>query len=242
MTARIVLNERSLRNAWTAVDHGEFSCTDGELTLVPSPIDHRLDYDTTLSLIRRYGTCSSFADMADQSFLAASGLPATTTEATVRMTLEMDYCTESECGMWSGSLRIETTLNWSDANNIHHNLPVVTTARAFPADLVQGLSATDQVVGFVTAAVASVNANLALISTTWKALVGSPYQSVPNPDAIVALRPAEMPCGATLIGDSMGSSLIYQAIPSSSMPGLWLVETEHGPLYLDPDHTYRVIR
>lgn len=242
MTARIILDKQSLRTAWTSVDHDEFSCTEGELTLVPAPIDYRLDYDTTLSLIRRYETCSSFADMVDQPFLTISGLPVTATEATAQMTLEMDYHTQLDCGMWTGRLRIETTLNWSDADNIHHNLPVVTTERAFPADLVRGLSATDQIVDFVTAAVGAANANLALTNTAWAALAEKPHQPEPHADRIVYLRPAEMPTGATLVGDSMGSSVIHEATPSAAMPSLWLVETEHGPLYLDPDHTYRVIQ
>ena len=241
MTAQIAIDQQLLRKAWASVDHDEFSGTEGELTLVPAPIDYRLDYDTTLSLIRRYETCSSFADMVGQPLLTVSGLPATATEATAQMTLEMDYYTESECGMWSGSLRIETALNWSDANNNHH-LPVVTSARAFPADLVRGLSATDQIVDFVTAAVGSANANLTLISTAYAALTRNPHQPTPTADTIVHLRPAEMPNGAALVGESRGTSVIHEASPSATMPGLWLVETEHGPLYLDPDLTYSVIQ
>lgn len=38
----------------------------------------------------------------------------------------------------------------------------------------------------------------------------------------------------TLVGDAGGESLVYDAQPSSSNPGLWLVSTEHGHLLIDP--------
>lgn len=44
-----------------------------------------------------------------------------------------------------------------------------------------------------------------------------------------------------LVGESGGLSAVYGAKPSSAMPGLMTVETEHGPLYLDPDCEYSVI-
>lgn len=45
-----------------------------------------------------------------------------------------------------------------------------------------------------------------------------------------------------LVGESGGLSAIYEnAEPSSSMPGIWRVETEHGPLYLDPDEDQDVL-
>lgn len=44
-----------------------------------------------------------------------------------------------------------------------------------------------------------------------------------------------------LVGDSGGLSAVYEAEPSDAMPGLMCVETEHGPLYLDPDHPYPVL-
>lgn len=43
-----------------------------------------------------------------------------------------------------------------------------------------------------------------------------------------------------LVGESGGLSAVYDSAPSSAMPGLTWVETEHGPLYLDPDHEYAV--
>lgn len=45
----------------------------------------------------------------------------------------------------------------------------------------------------------------------------------------------------TLVGESGGLSSIYSVSPSSSLPGLLVVETEHGPLYLDPDMEYDVL-
>lgn len=45
----------------------------------------------------------------------------------------------------------------------------------------------------------------------------------------------------TLVGESGGLSSIYHNSFSSAMPGLTLIMTEHGPLYLDPDHTYAVL-
>lgn len=47
--------------------------------------------------------------------------------------------------------------------------------------------------------------------------------------------------GDTLIGESGGHSQIYEVNPSSSLPGLIAVETEHGFLYLDPDEEYVVL-
>jgi hypothetical protein len=44
-----------------------------------------------------------------------------------------------------------------------------------------------------------------------------------------------------LVGESGGLSAIYEVGASSAMPGLVRVETEHGPLYLDPDETYPVL-
>lgn len=43
-----------------------------------------------------------------------------------------------------------------------------------------------------------------------------------------------------LVGESGGLSAIYGNEESSAMPGLLLVETEHGSLYLDPDEEYEV--
>ncbi len=45
-----------------------------------------------------------------------------------------------------------------------------------------------------------------------------------------------------LVGESGGLSAIYEdAEESSAMRGLWRVETEHGPLYLDPDEDQDVL-
>lgn len=43
-----------------------------------------------------------------------------------------------------------------------------------------------------------------------------------------------------LVGDSGGLSAVYEVSHSAAMTGLLCVETEHGPLYLDPDHDYVV--
>lgn len=43
-----------------------------------------------------------------------------------------------------------------------------------------------------------------------------------------------------LVGDSGGLSAVYEANPSSAMTGLMIVETEHGPLYLDPEEEYLI--
>ncbi len=45
----------------------------------------------------------------------------------------------------------------------------------------------------------------------------------------------------TLVGSSGGLSSIYGTNPSAAMPGLVLVSTEHGALYLDPDIAYPVL-
>ena len=44
-----------------------------------------------------------------------------------------------------------------------------------------------------------------------------------------------------LVGESGGLSAVYEAEPSGSMPGFVRVETEHGPLYLDPEELYEVL-
>lgn len=44
-----------------------------------------------------------------------------------------------------------------------------------------------------------------------------------------------------LVGESGGLSAVYGSEPSNSIPGLLNVETEHGPLYLDPDEEYEVL-
>ena len=52
---------------------------------------------------------------------------------------------------------------------------------------------------------------------------------------------AHLAAGMALLGEEGGRSLIYEVGPSSAMPGLVRVETEHGPLYLDPEHDYDVL-
>lgn len=44
-----------------------------------------------------------------------------------------------------------------------------------------------------------------------------------------------------LLGEAGGHSAVYETRDSSAMPGLVCVETEHGPLYLDPDQPYTVL-
>lgn len=45
----------------------------------------------------------------------------------------------------------------------------------------------------------------------------------------------------TLVGESGGLSAIYEVESSNVMPGMIRVETEHGPLYLDPDEDQTVL-
>jgi len=54
------------------------------------------------------------------------------------------------------------------------------------------------------------------------------------------VRGSDLDNTMVLVGESGGLSAIYDNGPSSAMPGLALVETEHGPLYLDPDQEYDV--
>jgi hypothetical protein len=44
-----------------------------------------------------------------------------------------------------------------------------------------------------------------------------------------------------LIGESGGISAIYEIGTSDVMWPLLCAETEHGPLYLDPDETYLIL-
>jgi hypothetical protein len=46
--------------------------------------------------------------------------------------------------------------------------------------------------------------------------------------------------GDVLIGGAEGTTLIESVSESSAMPGLLVVETEHGSLYLDPDIEYMI--
>jgi len=47
--------------------------------------------------------------------------------------------------------------------------------------------------------------------------------------------------GMLLVGDQGHHAAVGEVRPSSAMPGLLQVETEFGPLYLDPDHGYTVV-
>lgn len=44
-----------------------------------------------------------------------------------------------------------------------------------------------------------------------------------------------------LVGDSGGLSAIYEVGNSAVMSHMLVVETEHGPLYLDPTERYAVL-
>ena len=44
-----------------------------------------------------------------------------------------------------------------------------------------------------------------------------------------------------LVGECGGLSAVFEAGPAHSAPGFWRVETEHGPLYLDPDEELEVL-
>ena len=52
---------------------------------------------------------------------------------------------------------------------------------------------------------------------------------------------ADLKAGMTLVGDLGGLSAVVDFQESSIMPGLVMVETEHGPLYLDPESEYLVL-
>lgn len=57
----------------------------------------------------------------------------------------------------------------------------------------------------------------------------------------IAVKGADLQAGQKLVGTYGGLSEIDDVASSSSAPGMMLVETEHGPLYLDPDSTYDVL-
>ena len=44
-----------------------------------------------------------------------------------------------------------------------------------------------------------------------------------------------------IIGECKGLSAVFKVYDSSAMSGLLVVETEHGPLYLDPEESSRVV-
>lgn len=47
---------------------------------------------------------------------------------------------------------------------------------------------------------------------------------------------------SVLVGESGGLSAVYEVNPSAVLIGCLVLETEHGPLYLDPDEEYEVIQ
>jgi hypothetical protein len=51
----------------------------------------------------------------------------------------------------------------------------------------------------------------------------------------------ELDSTMVLVGESGGLCAIYETQPSSAMPGLQRIETEHGALYLDPDESATVL-
>jgi hypothetical protein len=56
------------------------------------------------------------------------------------------------------------------------------------------------------------------------------------------LKPIRLGSTHVLVGESGGLSAVYTNDgPSSAMPGLIRIETEHGPLYLDPDEDVEVL-
>lgn len=56
------------------------------------------------------------------------------------------------------------------------------------------------------------------------------------------VNPADLNSTHVLVGESGGLSAIYENDgPSNAMAGLIRLETEHGPLYLDPDEPADVL-
>lgn len=44
----------------------------------------------------------------------------------------------------------------------------------------------------------------------------------------------------TMVGEAGGESMVYDAFPSSSNPGLWMITTEHGHLFMAPTDEVQV--
>lgn len=62
----------------------------------------------------------------------------------------------------------------------------------------------------------------------------------PAPTRTISVRDVEP--GMVLVGEFGGRTYVTGEVgPSSSMPGCFLVEVEHGPLYLHPDLTIEVL-
>lgn len=55
------------------------------------------------------------------------------------------------------------------------------------------------------------------------------------------VRGDQLDATMTLVGESGGLSSVHETKPSNLAPGLLVVTTEHGPLYLDPDNCYPVL-
>lgn len=51
----------------------------------------------------------------------------------------------------------------------------------------------------------------------------------------VNINPANLTPEDVLVGECGGLSAVFDVRPSGTWPDLIRVETEHGPLYLDPD-------
>lgn len=62
----------------------------------------------------------------------------------------------------------------------------------------------------------------------------------PHDYPIRQVRGRDLDSTMVLVGESGGLSAIYDGYPSGAMPELRVIETEHGPLYLDPDEDYTI--
>lgn len=57
----------------------------------------------------------------------------------------------------------------------------------------------------------------------------------------VSMYVTELEPGDVLVGSYGGHSSVEDVAPSSARPGLYVVETEHGALYLDPELEVEVL-
>lgn len=62
-----------------------------------------------------------------------------------------------------------------------------------------------------------------------------------NTNRSMKVKSSELEAGHILVGSRGGLSEVERVVPSSTMPGMMLVETEHGPIYLDPDEECDVV-
>jgi hypothetical protein len=74
-----------------------------------------------------------------------------------------------------------------------------------------------------------------------RASVTPPPDAATHDDDTAQVLGRELGSEHVLIGEAGGLSAVYTSRASSAMPGLVCVETEHGPLFLDPDHPYTVL-